>query len=101
MRYDNDPDWSFKKGGIKAVEQEAKARVRFIGSPGRTAHFHLKMLSNADTMDAPRCPVQRVGSLYRSSKAKECGLLGQERWRDGMKGRAAVHGRKFLPKMWA
>ena len=39
--YDNDPDWVFEKGGLKAAIEARKAgKVRYIGftGPQRSAH---------------------------------------------------------------
>ena len=45
--YDNDPDWIFERGGIRAaLEAQAAGKVRFIGFTGhKDPRIHLKMLA--------------------------------------------------------
>ena len=43
INYDNDPDWVFEKGGLKAaIEAQKAGKVRFIGFTGhKSPHIHL------------------------------------------------------------
>jgi uncharacterized protein len=52
--YDNDPDWIFEKGGIKAALEARKAgKVRFIGFTGhKDPRIHLKMLAKPHPWDS-------------------------------------------------
>jgi uncharacterized protein len=68
MIYDNDPDWVFDKGGIKAAVEARKAgKVRFIGFTGhKHPDIHLKMLGKPHSWDTLQCPVNVMDVYYRS-----------------------------------
>ena len=68
MIYDNDPDWVFDKGGIKAAVEARKAgKVRFIGFTGhKHPDIHLKMLGKPHPWDTLQCPVNVMDVYYRS-----------------------------------
>lgn len=68
MVYDNDPDWVFEKGGIKAAMEAQKAgKVRFIGFTGhKSPHIHLKMLEKPFQWDAALMPINIMDAHYRS-----------------------------------
>jgi uncharacterized protein len=68
MVYDNDPDWVFDKGGIKAAREAQKAgKVRYIGFTGhKDPRIHLKMLGKAQDWDAAQMPVNVLDAHYRS-----------------------------------
>ena len=65
INYDNDPDWVFEKGGIKAALEAKKAgKVRYVGFTGhKDPRIHLKMLSKPYDWDH-YCPVKsRIESV--------------------------------------
>ena len=68
MVYDNDPDWVFEKGGIKAALQARKdGKVRFIGFTGhKDPGIHLKMLGKPHDWDAAQMPINVLDAHYRS-----------------------------------
>jgi predicted aldo/keto reductase-like oxidoreductase len=68
MIYDNDPDWVFEKGGIKAALEAKKAgKVRFIGFTGhKHPDIHLKMLAMPQQWDTVQMPVNAMDGFYRS-----------------------------------
>ena len=57
INYDNDPDWIFERGAIKAAMEARKAgKVRFIGFTGhKDPRIHLKMLGQAFEWDTVQC----------------------------------------------
>jgi predicted aldo/keto reductase-like oxidoreductase len=68
MVYDNDPDWVFDKGGIKAAIEARKAgKVRYIGFTGhKDPRIHLKMLSKSFDWDTAQMPINVMDAHYRS-----------------------------------
>jgi uncharacterized protein len=66
--YDNDPDWIFEKGGIKAaLEARQQGKVRFIGFTGhKDPRIHLKMLAKPHDWDASQMPISVMDHFYRS-----------------------------------
>jgi predicted aldo/keto reductase-like oxidoreductase len=68
MVYDNDPDWVFDKGGIRAALEAQKAgKVRFIGFTGhKDPLIHLKMLGKPHPWDAAQMPINVMDAHYRS-----------------------------------
>ncbi|MBS1825306.1 MAG: aldo/keto reductase [Acidobacteria bacterium] len=68
MVYDNDPDWVFEKGGLKAALEAQKAgKVRFIGFTGhKDPKIHLKMLSKPHNWDTAQMPINVLDHSYRS-----------------------------------
>ena len=66
--YDNDPDWVFEKGGLKAaLEARKEGKVRFIGFTGhKDPRIHLKMLSKPHDWDTAQMPVNVMDPHYRS-----------------------------------
>jgi len=68
MVYDNDPDWVFDKGGIKAAVDARKAgKVRFIGFTGhKDPRIHLKMLGKPFDWDTAQMPINVMDAHYRS-----------------------------------
>ncbi|MEO7653571.1 MAG: aldo/keto reductase [Bryobacteraceae bacterium] len=66
--YDNDPDWVFEKGGIKAALEAQKAgKVRYIGFTGhKDPRIHLKMLSKPHPWDTAQMPINVMDAHYRS-----------------------------------
>lgn len=68
MVYDNDPDWVFEKGGIKAALEAQKAgKVRFIGFTGhKDPRIHLKMINKPHPWDTAQMPINIMDAHYRS-----------------------------------
>ncbi|HYM13329.1 MAG TPA: aldo/keto reductase, partial [Bryobacterales bacterium] len=68
MVYDNDPDWVFEKGGIKAALEARRAgKVRFIGFTGhKDPRIHLKMLGKPHPWDTAQMPINVLDAHYRS-----------------------------------
>ncbi len=68
MVYDNDPDWVFEKGGLKAALEARKAgKVRFIGFTGhKDPLIHLKMLGKPHAWDSAQMPSNVCDAHYRS-----------------------------------
>ncbi|HEY3128571.1 MAG TPA: aldo/keto reductase [Acidobacteriota bacterium] len=68
MVYDNDPDWVFEKGGIKAaVEAQKEGKVRYIGFTGhKDPRIHLKMLDKPFDWDTAQMPINVMDAHYRS-----------------------------------
>lgn len=68
MVYDNDPDWVFEKGGLKAALEAQKAgKVRFIGFTGhKDPRIHLKMLGKPYDWASAQMPINLLDRYYRS-----------------------------------
>jgi predicted aldo/keto reductase-like oxidoreductase len=68
MVYDNDPDWVFEKGGMKAaLEAKKQGKVRFIGFTGhKDPRIHLKMLAKPHAWDTAQMPINVLDATYRS-----------------------------------
>jgi uncharacterized protein len=68
MVYDNDPDWVFEKGGIKAaLEARKEGKVRFLGFTGhKDPRIHAKMLGKPQQWDTAQMPVNVMDPYYRS-----------------------------------
>ena len=66
--YDNDPEWVFEKGGMKAALEARKAgKVRYIGFTGhKHPSIHLSMLDKPFEWDACQFPVNVLDLHYRS-----------------------------------
>jgi uncharacterized protein len=66
--YDNDPDWVFEKGGLKAaIEARQAGKVRYIGFTGhKDPRIHLSMLAKPFAWDACQFPVNVLDLHYRS-----------------------------------
>ena len=89
MVYDNDPDWVFEKGGIKAALEARKAgKVRFIGFTGhKDPRIHLKMLAKPYDWDAAQMPINVHGrALPQLPEGGRPGLPAEERGRDRHEG---------------
>jgi predicted aldo/keto reductase-like oxidoreductase len=68
INYDNDPDWVFEQGGIKAaVEAQKAGKVRYIGFTGhKHPDIHLKMLGKDFAWDTVQMPINAMDAHYRS-----------------------------------
>lgn len=66
--YDNDPEWIFEKGAVKAAIEARKAgKVRFIGFTGHKGpHIHLDALKRDFKWDTSQMPLNVVDKYYRS-----------------------------------
>ncbi|MGH9665426.1 MAG: aldo/keto reductase [Bryobacteraceae bacterium] len=66
--YDNDPEWVFEKGAIRAaLEARQQGKIRFIGFTGhKDPWIHLKMLAKPQAWDAAQMPVNFLDAYYRS-----------------------------------
>jgi aryl-alcohol dehydrogenase-like predicted oxidoreductase len=88
MVYDNDPDWVFEKGGIKAaLEARKSGKVRFIGFTGhKDPLIHLKMLNKPHDWDTAQMPINIMDAHYRSfqnqvipvCQKKNVGVIGMK-----------------------
>jgi aryl-alcohol dehydrogenase-like predicted oxidoreductase len=70
--YDNDPDWIFEKGAMKAALEARKAgKVRYIGFTGhKDPRIHLRMLDKPFEWDAAQMPINVADARYRSFQKK-------------------------------
>ncbi len=68
MIYDNDPDWVFDKGGLKAaLEAREQGKVRYIGFTGhKDPRIHRKMLDKPFDWDSAQMPINVMDAHYRS-----------------------------------
>ena len=68
MCYDNDPDWVFEKGGMKAALEAQKAgKVRYIGFTGhKDPRIHLKMIGKPNDWATAQMPINILDAHYRS-----------------------------------
>lgn len=66
--YDNDPDWVFEKGGMKAaLEAKKQGKVRYIGFTGhKDPRIHLKMLGKPHDWDTAQMPINVCDAFFRS-----------------------------------
>ena len=88
MVYDNDPDWVFEKGGLKAaLEARKQGKVRYIGFTGhKDPLIHLKMLGKPHDWDAAQMPINVLDAHYRSFQKqvvprcleKKVGVIGMK-----------------------
>ena len=86
--YDNDPDWVFDKGGIKAAMEAKKAgKVRFIGFTGhKDPSIHLKMLDKSFDWDTVQMPINVMDAHFRSfqkqvvpvCRERQIGIIGMK-----------------------
>lgn len=88
VNYDNDPDWIFEHGALRAaIEARKEGKVRFIGFTGhKDPRIHLKMLSKPFDWDAAQMPINVLDAYYRSFQKrvvpacleKKVGVLGMK-----------------------
>lgn len=86
--YDNDPDWIFDKGGIRAaLEAKQAGKIRFIGFTGhKDPRIHLKTIHKPFEWDAVQLPVNILDASYRSfqkevipvCREKKIGVIGMK-----------------------
>ena len=99
MVYDNDPDWVFEKGGLRAALEARKAgKVRFLGFTGhKHPAIHLKMLGKPHDWDTAQMPINVMDAHYRSFQKEvvpEC--LRRNVGVIGMKGYGGSHPRGIM-----
>ena len=72
--YDNDPDWIFEKGGMKAALEAQKAgKVRFIGFTGhKDPRIHLKMLAKPQPWDTAQMPINVCDAFSAAFRKRLC-----------------------------
>ncbi len=68
LSWDNDPDWIFDKGAIRAaVEAKEAGKVRFIGFTGhKDPRIHVKMLKKTFPWDTAQMPNNVMDFHFRS-----------------------------------
>ncbi len=68
LDFDNDPDWIFEKGGLRAALEAQKAgKIRFIGFTGhKSPAIHLAMLDKPHPWDTVQMPINVMDAHYRS-----------------------------------
>jgi aryl-alcohol dehydrogenase-like predicted oxidoreductase len=66
--YDNDPDWIFERGAMRAaIEARDAGKVRYIGFTGhKDPRIHTKMLRKPHAWDASLMPINVMDAWYRS-----------------------------------
>lgn len=88
INYDNDPDWVFEEGGIKAAVEAKKAgKIKYIGFTGhKDPRIHLKMLGMPYDWDTSQMPINVMDAHYRSfqhrvvpvCQEKDVGVIGMK-----------------------
>ncbi len=88
MVYDNDPDWIYEKGGVRAaLEAQKEGKVRFLGFTGhKHPSIHIDILNRSDDWDATLVPINVMDASYRSfvkqlipaAEAKNVAVLGMK-----------------------
>jgi predicted aldo/keto reductase-like oxidoreductase len=81
MVYDNDPDWVFEKGGIRAaLEAQQAGKVKHIGFTGhKDPSIHLKMLAKPQQWASAQMPINVCDYHFRSflhQVATKCNEVG-------------------------
>ena len=96
--YDNDPEWIFERGGLRAaLEAKKEGKVRYLGFTGhKHPWIHLDMLSRSDEWDTTLIPVNVMDAHYRSfiknlipaAEQKGVAVLGMKGLGGGISGRS-------------
>jgi predicted aldo/keto reductase-like oxidoreductase len=96
INYDNDPDWLFERGALKAATEARKAgKIRFIGFTGhKLPSIHLSMLAKDFAWDTAQMPINVADAHFRSFQKqvvpvctkKNVGVIGMK----GMGGRNGI-----------
>ena len=102
MGYDNDPDWVFDRGGMKAaLEAQQAGKVRHIGFTGhKDPGIHLKMLQKPYNWATAQMPINVCDYFFRSflhAVVPQClqqdtGVLGMKSLGGGMEGKIPASG---------
>jgi len=88
INYDNDPDWVFERGGLKAaLEAQREGKVRFIGFTGhKDPRIHARMLQKPYDWATSQMPINVMDYYYRSFQneivplcnATDVGVIGMK-----------------------
>ena len=102
MVYDNDPDWVFEKGGIRAaIEAQKAGKVKHIGFTGhKDPGIHLKMLNKPYQWASAQMPINVCDYFFRSflhTVVPQClkqntGVLGMKSLGGGVEGKIPSSG---------
>jgi aryl-alcohol dehydrogenase-like predicted oxidoreductase len=102
MVYDNDPEWVFDKGGMKAaLEAQGAGKVRFIGFTGhKDPAIHLKMLHKPYRWASAQMPINVCDFFFRSFQhqvvpvclQQGTGVLGMKSLGGGIDGKIPTSG---------
>lgn len=102
MVYDNDPDWVFERGGIKAaLEAQQAGKVRHIGFTGhKDPAIHLKMLNKPYSWAAAQMPINVCDYFFRSFQhgvvpqclRQDTGVIGMKSLGGGVEGKIPASG---------
>lgn len=102
MVYDNDPDWVFEKGGMKAaLEAQEAGKVRHIGFTGhKDPAIHLKMLHKPYRWASAQMPINVCDYFFRSFQhevvpvclQQGTGVLGMKSLGGGTEGKIPASG---------
>ena len=86
--YDNDPDWVFEQGGIRAaIEARDAGKIRHIGFTGhRDPRIHQAMLAKPFDWETVQMPINMMDSQFRSFRneivpmcmARGAGVIGMK-----------------------
>ena len=86
--YDNDPDWVFDKGGIRAaIEAKAAGKIRHIGFTGhRDPRIHKTMLGKNFDWETVQMPINMMDAQFRSFRqeivpicvTRDAGVIGMK-----------------------
>jgi aryl-alcohol dehydrogenase-like predicted oxidoreductase len=97
MVYDNDPDWVFERGGIRAaLEAQQAGKIRHIGFTGhKDPSIHLKMLQKPYNWASAQMPINICDYFFRSflhGVVPQCiqqdtGVLGMKSLGGGVEGK--------------
>jgi predicted aldo/keto reductase-like oxidoreductase len=99
INYDNDPDWVFERGGMRAALEAQKAgKIRFIGFTGhKSPDIHLSMLPRHQ-WDTVQMPVNVCDYHYRSfirrvipeAQKRDIGVIGMKTLAGGSNGQGRL-----------
>ena len=86
--YDNDPDWVFDQGGIRAaIEAREAGKIRHIGFTGhRDPRIHQAMLAKPFDWETVQMPINMMDTHFRSFRneivpqcvARDAGVIGMK-----------------------
>ena len=95
INYDNDPDWIFERGGMRAaLEAQRAGKIRFIGFTGhKSPDIHLSMLPR-HPWDTVQMPINVCDVHYRSfirrvvpeAQRREVAVIGMKSLAGGSNG---------------
>ena len=100
--YDNDPDWIFDKGGMKAaLEAKKQGKIRFLGFTGhKDPSIHLNMLAKYKKWDTSQMPINVGDAVFRSFQNQVMPLcLEQNVGVIGMKGLGGGYPQGLFPEV--